>query len=64
MKTVNVKNAFDGSRGTTTAYADEDGRVLVYDSVAGHYTTCHSLTASQEKYVRARTAPKGNEKKA
>ena len=25
---------------------DADGTVRVWDSVAGHYTTCHSLSAS------------------
>jgi hypothetical protein len=51
MKTVNVKT----STGTAKAYADSTGIVRVYDSVAGHYTVCHSLTANQERYVRART---------
>ena len=40
----------------TTAYADVAGVVRVWDSVAGHYTTCHSLSVGQVRYVRARTA--------
>jgi hypothetical protein len=54
MKTTNVKT----SAGTVKAYADSTGIVRVYDSVAGHYTVCHSLTANQERYVRARTMPR------
>lgn len=38
------------------ATADADGTVRVYDSVAGYYTTCHSLTARQCSYVRRMTA--------
>lgn len=37
------------------AYADAHGVVRVWDSVAGHYTTCHSLTPAQIRYVRGRT---------
>ena len=44
------------------AYAEraQDGKVIVrvYDSVAGHYTVAHSLTAAQELRVAARTLPK------
>jgi hypothetical protein len=39
--------------GMVEARADADGTVRVWDSVAGHYTTCHSLTAAQARYVRA-----------
>ena len=35
------------------AHADEDGTVRVYDSVAGHFTACHSLTEAQQRHVRA-----------
>ena len=52
LKTVNVKNAFSNCKGTYQAYAEKDGTVRVYDSVAGHYTTCHSLTENQKAYVR------------
>ena len=33
------------------ATADIDGTVRVYDSVAGYYTSCHSLTPGQIAYV-------------
>ncbi len=36
----------------TTAYADLNGTIHVYDDVAGYYTTCHSLTPRQCQYVR------------
>ena len=59
MKTANVKNAFEtGRRGSVPAYADESGVVRVYDSIAGHYTTVHSLTEGQQAYVRRMTQPK------
>lgn len=52
MKTCNVRcwNTI------TTATADTDGTVRVWDSVAGHYTTCHSLTPAQIARVRRLTA--------
>lgn len=43
---------FRGSK--TQAACDADGRVRVYDSTAGYYTTCHSLTPAQQRYVRSR----------
>ena len=33
-----------------------DGAVEVYDSLAGHYTTCHSLTSAQIRYIRRAVA--------
>jgi hypothetical protein len=41
--------------GTYPAYADEYGIVRVYDSIAGHYTVCHSLTPRQQARVRRLT---------
>ena len=29
-----------------------DGTVRVWDAVAGHYTTCHSLSPSAERRIR------------
>jgi hypothetical protein len=31
---------------------DADGTVRVWDAVAGHYTTCHSLSKSAEARIR------------
>ena len=31
---------------------DADGTVRVWDSVAGHYTTCHSLSKSAQDKAR------------
>lgn len=31
---------------------DTDGTVRVWDSVAGHYTTCHCLSKSAEARIR------------
>jgi len=53
-KMTNVRNAFAGERGTYPAYY-EDGQVKVYDSVAGHFTTCHSLTDNQIARVKRLT---------
>lgn len=50
--TTNVRNAFENCNGATKAFAEKDGTVYVYDNVAGHYTTCHSLTENQKKRVR------------
>ncbi len=32
---------------------DDDGTVRVWDSVAGHYTTCHSLSVSARRHIRS-----------
>ncbi len=42
MKTIKVK-----AWGRMERAFAENGRVYVWDSVAGHYTTCHSLTNAQ-----------------
>jgi hypothetical protein len=42
----------DGPNSGYRARIHADGTVEVYDSLAGHYTTCHSLTAAQIRYVR------------
>lgn len=34
----------------------EDGTVRVYDSVAGHYTTCHALSARTMARIRKMVA--------
>lgn len=45
--------AFSGrSIETIRASVDADGTVRVYDSVAGHYTTCHSLSPSAQRRIR------------
>lgn len=36
------------------ARVDADGTVRIWDDVADHYTTCHSLTAAQIRYIRSR----------
>lgn len=55
-KTVTVRNAFTCERGTYRATVATDGTVRVWDSVAGHYTTAHALTAGQLRSARARWA--------
>jgi hypothetical protein len=48
MKTINVK--WNGK--TAQATADQDGTVRVWDSVARHYTSCHSLSQSAIARIR------------
>ena len=52
MKTVNVRNAFQGFKGTFKATVDPMGLVRVFDNVAGYWTACHSLTPGQIRYVK------------
>ena len=33
---------------------DDDGTVRVWDSVAGYYTSCHSLSESEQRRIRRR----------
>ena len=45
---------------TAQAYAERSGDkivVRVYDSTAGHYTVCHSLTPGQIRRVISLTLP-------
>jgi hypothetical protein len=52
-KVVTIRTrAFAGRLETVRCMVDADGTVRVYDSVAGHYTTCHSLTAAAQARVR------------
>jgi hypothetical protein len=53
-KTIQVRaKAFSG-RGveTISVSIDSDGTVRVYDSIAGHYTVCHSLSRSAQARIR------------
>lgn len=40
---------------TYSARVDADGYVTVWDSIAGHYTTWHSLTPAQERWIGSRS---------
>lgn len=62
MKKVRIASgrAFrSGPVGYTAGVDPGDDRVYVWDSVAGHWTLCHSLTPRQEAYIRARVASAG-----
>ena len=39
-------------RQTLPVMVEDDGTVRVYDSVAGHYTSCHSLSAKAIRRIR------------
>lgn len=53
-KTLTVRaKAFSGEGvRTNRCTVDADGTVRVYDSVAGYYTTCHSLTSATIRRIR------------
>lgn len=37
---------------TRKVSVDSNGTIRVWDEVAGHYTTCHSLTRSAERRIQ------------
>ncbi len=49
--TINCR-AVGGRLERNKVCVDEDGTVRVYDGVAGHYTTCHSLSARDIARIR------------
>lgn len=54
-KTTKVQiraRAFNGKLETIKALVAEDG-IRVWDSVAGYYTTCHSLSARDQGRIKA-----------
>lgn len=53
-KVVTIRaKAFSGGRVQEhECMVDADGTVRVWDSVAGHYTTCHILTESAQDRAR------------
>ena len=48
-----VRNAFSCEKGRYEAFF-EDEQAWVWDNTAGHYTSCHSLTDNQVRYVKSR----------
>ena len=54
--TIRAK-AFSGSKmESVRVMVPESGQVRVWDSVAGHYTTCHSLSPSAVRRARVAAA--------
>lgn len=43
-------------RGIYRVRVADDGTVRVYDSVAGHFTLCHNLTAGSQAAARRKAA--------
>ena len=39
-------------RGSYKFHVSEDGRVWVWDAIAGHFTTIHSLSAADTRRIR------------
>jgi hypothetical protein len=59
VQMVRVK-AFSGQgRREHKLSVSPDGTVRVWDDVAGHYTTCHSLSAATQSRVRKLVAQLG-----
>lgn len=52
--TIRCKAFTNGRIEDQRCMVESDGTVRVYDSVAGHYTTCHTMSESAIR--RARTA--------
>ena len=46
------------ARGAYRVRVLADGTVQVWDSVAGHYTRCHSLSAAAQQRIRAKVLAK------
>ena len=56
-KTTQIRaRAFGGKLETITVAINNAGVVRVYDSVAGHFTTCHSLSAQEIGRAKAKIA--------
>ena len=53
LETVVKCNAF-GRIGTHRVRVEEDGSVLVWDEVAGHFTRCHRLSRRAERRIAAK----------
>jgi hypothetical protein len=53
-KTIQVRAKAFSDRGVEkiSVSIDSDGTVRVYDSIAGHYTVCHSLSRSAQARIR------------
>ena len=58
MKTITMTTkAFSTERkGQYQIAVDTDGTVRVWDAVAGHYTTCHAMTARSQQAARTKAA--------
>lgn len=54
--TVRTGSAFTHGPIGYRASVSADGTVRVWDSVARHFTLCHSLTDAQQRYIRSRAA--------
>ena len=50
--TARVKAFTNHGIGTYRILVEADGDILVYDSIAGHFTRCHALTPAQIKRLR------------
>lgn len=52
--TIKARAKVWSGRGATSErfQVDADGTIRVYDSVAGHYTTCHSMSERSQARIR------------
>lgn len=52
LKTARSYKTFSDGSTCNRFMVDGDGRLLAYDPVAGHYTSCHSITPRQDRQIR------------
>jgi len=54
--TMTTKAFSTERKGQYSIAVDADGTVKVYDSIAGHYTTCHAMTERSMAAARRKAA--------
>ena len=52
MTTITTRAKAFGRVETVRCRVEDDGTVLVWDEVAGHYTRCHGLSAAAKRRIR------------
>lgn len=48
---ITARARFFGKIETRKCMVDEDGSILVWDNIAGHYTRCHRLSPRTERRI-------------
>ena len=49
---IRAKAFADGPTAMQDCIVEKDGSVLVYDSIAGYYTRCHSMSERDQERAR------------
>lgn len=53
MRTVKAVTTLGNKCRLYDATVESDGTILIYDDVAKHFTTCHSIASNEAKEIRA-----------